>query len=133
MESLTVTEYRALSKKKGPAKNKYKAIPKVVNGIRFHSTFEAERYKKLLWELQVGAISDLQMQVKYDLDVNGVKIGTYIADFVYVVVSTGERVVEDAKGFRTKEYRMKKALMEAVHGISIKEVYERREKRKRLR
>jgi hypothetical protein len=46
----------------------------------------------------------------------------YIADFVYVDCATGETVVEDAKGVRTKEYIIKRKLMRWVHGIKISEV-----------
>ena len=44
----------------------------------------------------------------------------YVADFVYF--RNGEQVVEDAKGFRTKDYIIKRKLMLWVHGIRIKEV-----------
>lgn len=46
----------------------------------------------------------------------------YIADFVYTDCRTGQLVVEDTKGFRTKDYIIKRKLMLYVHGISIKEV-----------
>jgi hypothetical protein len=35
---------------------------------------------------------------------------------------TGETVVEDTKGFRTKDYVIKRKLMLWVHGIKIHEV-----------
>ena len=47
---------------------------------------------------------------------------SYVADFVYVDCATGETVVEDAKGVRTKEYVIKRKLMLWVHGIRVKEV-----------
>lgn len=46
----------------------------------------------------------------------------YVADFVYVDNATGETVVEDVKGVRTKDYIIKRKLMLWVHGIRIKEV-----------
>lgn len=51
-----------------------------------------------------GEISDLQRQVAYPLLVNGIKIGRYIADFVYVNWK-GEKVIEDVKGFETQMFR----------------------------
>ena len=45
----------------------------------------------------------------------------YIADFVYEDARTGETVVEDVKGIRTKEYIIKRKLMMYVHGIKILE------------
>jgi hypothetical protein len=44
----------------------------------------------------------------------------YVADFVYT--ENGKRVVEDTKGFRTKDYIIKRKLMLWVHGIKIREV-----------
>ena len=46
----------------------------------------------------------------------------YVADFVYVDCATGETVVEDAKGVRTKEYVIKRKLLLWRYGIRIKEV-----------
>jgi hypothetical protein len=43
----------------------------------------------------------------------------YVADFVYM--ENGQQVVEDTKGMRTQEYRLKRKLMLWVHGIRIKE------------
>ena len=46
----------------------------------------------------------------------------YIADFSYFDCDSGQITVEDAKGFKTPEYRLKKKLMLWIHGIRIKEV-----------
>lgn len=67
-----------------------------------------------------GDISDLRLQVPYEIIVNGQKICKYIADFVYT--KNGNVVVEDVKGFPTAVYKLKKKLMKAVHGIEIQEV-----------
>ena len=45
---------------------------------------------------------------------------TYVADFVYE--QDGKTIVEDTKGFRTKEYELKKKMMRAFLGIEIKEI-----------
>ena len=121
-------------------KNKYNAKSVEYDGIKFDSQKEALRYKELSYLLSEGIITDLRRQVKYLLiptqrepDIlgarGGVKQGkllerecSYIADFVYTVVETGETVVEDTKGFKTKEYAIKKKLMLFVYGIRIKEI-----------
>lgn len=46
---------------------------------------------------------------------------SYVADFVYTT-RDGKLVVEDAKGFRTEAYKLKKKLMLWRYGIDIKEV-----------
>lgn len=45
---------------------------------------------------------------------------TYVADFVYKDKS-GNLVVEDCKGMRTTDYKIKRKLMLWVHGIKILE------------
>lgn len=93
--------------------------PTVVDGIRFASKREANRYGELAYLLKAGQISNLKLQVRYPLVVNGVHVCTYIADFVYD--DKGQRIVEDAKGFATYHYKIKRALMKAVYGIDIRE------------
>jgi hypothetical protein len=92
-----------------------------VDNIRFHSIKEARRYSELLLAVQAGEIRDLQLQVKYSLDVNGVHICNYYADFVYHDYRTETTVVEDSKGKRIQPYPIKAKLMKACHGIDILE------------
>ena len=122
-------------------RNKYYAKKTTVNGIEFDSRKEAYRYQELLLLQRAGAIQDLQLQVKYVLipaqyetyakwgkTGKRLKDGkrlverecSYVADFVYTL--DGKLVVEDTKGFRTKDYAIKRKLMLYVHGIKIKEV-----------
>lgn len=46
----------------------------------------------------------------------------YIADFVYYDCINKRQVVEDVKGFRTKEYLVKREWMFEKYGIEIHEV-----------
>lgn len=101
--------------------NKYKNVPTAIDGIRFHSKKEGRRYLELKAMLQAGLIEDLRRQVYYDLDVNGVHIAKYVADFVYFDTQRQEEVVEDPKGVRTQVYKIKKRLMKAVHDIEVEE------------
>lgn len=102
--------------------NKYHAKKTVVDGITFPSKREAKRWLQLQQLQRVGEISGLQRQIKYDLVVNGVKIGRYTSDFEYE--ENGEHVVEDVKSNATataRDYPLRKKLMLAIHGISIRE------------
>jgi len=106
-------------------RSKYRAVPTVVDGIRFHSKREAERYGFLKTLQQQGIIQDLELQPKYKLTVNGVLICTYFADFAYETWDDNAYPmtrVEDVKGVKTPAYRIKKKLMKAVYGIEIQEV-----------
>lgn len=126
--------------------NKYGNRQVVIDGIPFDSRREANRWRELLLLQRAGAIRGLDRQVKFELipaqyetferysdkTEKRLKDGkrlvenacTYIADFVYEerIGDTWKKVVEDAKGCRTKEYILKRKLMLYVHGIRIVEV-----------
>jgi hypothetical protein len=88
-----------------------------------HSKKESKRCTELHVMQAGGLIRDLEAhpQPRYDLEVNGVDVLRYIADFRYVDVDTGETVVEDVKGFKTEIYQIKKRLLLACHGIEVRE------------
>ena len=122
---------------------KYKNQKINVDGMTFDSKKEANRYKELSLLQKAGEISGLQTQVRYvlipaqrevsdEVYTKGENKGkykpgkllerecTYVADFVYY--KDGKVIVEDTKGFRTKEYIIKRKLMLYVHHIQIKEI-----------
>lgn len=100
---------------------------------------EAKRCTDLHLMQKAGVISDLRLQVKYELIpasyedvptgryyVKGLRRGEpimkrkcverpcyYIADFVYS--ENGKTVIEDCKGMRTKEYTIKRKLMRQMY------------------
>lgn len=92
---------------------------------RFDSMREARRYITLVMLQRAGQITELQRQVPFPLFVvttNGERrqISKFIADFVYV--RAGQRVVEDAKGVRTREFILKRKWLKVQEGIDIVEV-----------
>ena len=119
--------------------NKYKSHKTNANGVIFDSKKEYNRYFELTLLSRSGAIKGLKRQVKFELipaqyepDIinprGKVKKGklieravSYIADFVYTD-ENGKTVVEDTKGFRTKDYIIKRKLLLYMHGIRIKEI-----------
>jgi hypothetical protein len=101
-------------------KSKYSSVRTEVDGIKFSSRKEAKRYGELKMLQLAGEIRDLRMQVPYNLNEGGTFKYTYRADFCYKD-KQGNEIVEDVKGYRTKEYVRKKKLMLKVHGIKIKE------------
>lgn len=120
-----------------------------VDGIKFDSKKEADRYTELKLLEKAGKIHGLELQKVFELIPaqyeekftgerykKGVNKGapklkkvclekavTYKADFCYFV-NNGHNtfVVEDTKGMRTKDYIIKRKLMLYVHQIKIKEV-----------
>ena len=107
--------------------NKYHNVKTTLNGIKFDSIKERNYYIKLKMLEKTGQISDLRLQVPYilietfKLENKTFRQMKYVADFVYKDI-TGKYHVVDAKGFRTKEYELKKKLMAWKYGIIIEEV-----------
>ena len=123
---------------------KYNATKVTIDGHTFDSKHEANRYLELKLLERAGTITDLQLQVKFELipaqyapdEVKVLKSGkekivkgkclerecSYIADFVYTDLRTGKTVVEDSKGMRTPEYVIKRKLLRYKYGIAIQEV-----------
>lgn len=111
---------------KGQRENKYSARKIEVDGLTFDSQKEAARWFDLLNLQRAGMITDLQRQVRFDLHGQHMSLVSdkgrrlcYVADFVYR--RDGRQVIEDAKGFRTPEYKLKKAIMRSM-GHEIVEV-----------
>lgn len=118
--------------------SKYKNKKCVVDGIVYDSKKEMRRHMELKLLERAGEITDLQRQVEFVLipeqrepDTIGKRGGrkkgkvierkcSYIADFVYI--ENGERVVEDSKGMRTKDYILKRKMLLHFYGIRIREV-----------
>tara|TARA_R100000234_G_C4925422_1_gene146056 strand:+ start:8 stop:397 length:390 start_codon:yes stop_codon:yes gene_type:complete len=109
------------------SRSKYGAKKTIVDGKKFDSKWEAERYGQLKAMEKAMFIRDLELQVPYDLIVNDIKICRYIADFRYKkesnhTITNDEyyvEVVEDTKGFETQEFKLKKKLMKALYNIDI--------------
>lgn len=121
-------------------RSKYGNKKAKANGKVFDSRQERSRYYTLQVLEKAGEISDLRMQVPFEIipaiyETVEVQLKTktkqvqklvqraahYVADFVYKD-KDGNMVVEDSKGFRTPEYLLKKKMMRAFLGITIKEV-----------
>ena len=109
--------------------SKYKNKKTTFCGIEFASRKEAARYKQLKAWQELGLISDLSLQQKFVLiptqRIEGELVEhecAYVADFMYTDNETGKTVVEDTKGFRTRDYIIKRKLMLWKFGIRIKEV-----------
>src|SRR5678815_744184 len=119
-------------------RSKYRATPTWVHGFRFASKAEARRYHELLLMGMAGEIRNLELQPRFPIMVAGEKVAEYVADFRYEreiercregedggIMASWEEwidVVEDVKGMKTPVYRLKKKLVEAQHGIVIREI-----------
>ncbi|UXC34799.1 DUF1064 domain-containing protein [Cupriavidus gilardii] len=108
-------------------KSKYRNTRVSLNGMKFDSRREMERYFHLRQMERAGLISGLRRQVVYELAPGVVIQGRkrpalrYVADFVYRD-GEGREITEDVKGVVTDVYRVKRHLMKSIHGVDIKEV-----------
>lgn len=107
--------------------SKYRAKKCEFEGLKFDSKHECQVWQDLLKRQENGEISDLQRQVPFVLLDKVIENGKvvqratkYLADFVYY--ENGEKVVADAKGFRTDVYKLKRKMMRALLGIDILEL-----------
>jgi hypothetical protein len=135
---------RGFNREKG---KKYNNTKVEFDGIKFDSKKEMQRYLALKDAQEKGLISDLKLQVRFEL-IPAVKEEymehlktkdriktrtlqlpiTYTCDFLYI--KDGETIVEDVKAspkMLPKEYTLKKKMMFALKGIKIKEVYKSNE------
>jgi hypothetical protein len=87
-----------------------------VDGIKFQSKLEADRYIILKQYESEGVIQGLELQRSFKFENNGVKICDYRADFVYKY--KGREIVEDAKGQLTDVFKLKRKMMKSI-GIDI--------------
>lgn len=117
-------EYHAKNKARdaNAPRLKYGNKPATIDGIRFDSGKEADYYGRLKLRKRIGQIKDFAIHKVYELRVNGVLICTYECDFV-IYHHNGTEEVVDVKSKATEGlavFRMKKALMFAIYGITIK-------------
>ena len=117
--------------------SKYHSRKVITDDGVFDSRKEYRRWLELKAKEKAGMIQDLQRQVVIELipairepDKVGKRGGrikgkvierkaNYIADFCYT--QDGERIVEDCKGVRTKDYILKRKLLLWRYGIKVRE------------
>ena len=124
-------------------RSKYGNRKVTIGGIKFDSEREAKRYLILKEYQNKGDISDLKLQVVYELipaikelktvvlktktiqkEVTIQQAITYRCDFTYI--KDEKLIVEDVKispKMLPPEYKLKKKLLRYVHGIDIREVF----------
>lgn len=102
-------------------RSKFGAKPTIVDGVRFASKKEAGRYSELKLLEKAGEISHLELQPRIKLFCGDTPIkfdsgrqAVYVADFRYFLKGSGDRTYEDSKGFRTPEFKLKKAIVLAM-------------------
>lgn len=96
-------------------KTKYHSRQTTVDGIKFASRIEAERFIQLRLMAKAGVIRDLKLQPEFQIfkgyvdPETGEKVRSryYVADFQYTDVDAHKVIVEDTKGIETDVFRLK--------------------------
>lgn len=109
--------------------NKFGAQRVEAHGIKFDSKWEAQRYTELLMMERADLIRDLSVHIPFALEVrdpggNMIRIGAYVADFVFWRTET-QQIVEDAKSLATRKLPLfvwKRSHFEMQYGLRITEV-----------
>ena len=101
--------------------NKYRAKKVVVDGIKCDSMGEGRRIAELLLMQRAKQIRDFKPHPKYPLVINGIQCGIYTADAEYVLVPSGEVVIEDYKSpaTLTEASRLRIKVFEALYGKKV--------------
>lgn len=93
---------------------KYRNVRETVDGINFHSKREAKRYLELKLLNSSKEIMNLSLQPNFKFIINGVKVCTYRADFMYFT-KENKCIVEDVKGYKTPLFVIKAKLFKALY------------------
>lgn len=110
---------------KQPAQHKYHANRTTVDGISFMSKAEANRYSHLRLLEKAGQIHELTRQPRFDLHLNGARLGVVIFDFKYRTGKNSEWIIEDVKGYEDNKMpatlysRWKRRHFELEYGMSV--------------
>lgn len=119
-----VSRFKVPRQGKAPkGRSKYGNKKVYFEGQWFDSRRELKRWNELQLMERALIIHDLKRQVSFEVvpACPPRKAVHYIADFVYIG-EKGDMVVEDAKGFPTEVFKLKKKLMWWRHGIEVREV-----------
>lgn len=115
---------------------KFANQPTVIDGHKFDSKREGNRYQELKILERAGEIANIELQPKFPLSILGtdgkhrdIKIRSkgypngrrcsYRADFRFQCLRTGRQIVEDVKGYDDDRGRFKRAVVECIYEIEI--------------
>ena len=99
----------------------------VVDGEKFQSKKEAERFAWLKMVERAGKITEVKRQVRFKLQIGETHLTVFVADFTYTDPERGF-VIEDVKGRRDSRdptyqlWRLKARLMSALLGHTVTEI-----------
>lgn len=100
-------------------KHKFDTQRQELDGYKFQSKAEFERYKELKLLKANGSISDVEVHPRFKIEINRVKICTVVLDFAYRLIRTGSSCVE-CQGERCKNCIGDGAYCACDHGPTMR-------------
>lgn len=102
---------------------KYNNEKTTIDGIKFASRLEAERFQQLRLLEKAEEIEALQLQVEFQILTGWTNPDTgertrskyYVADFVYYDKQSGKWIIEDTKGMETSDFKLKWDFMKTLY------------------
>lgn len=118
---MTVKLSRAEARSLGlvPKRNKYGAEKTIIDGIRFDSKAEGAYYAALKVRERQGEVSGLAIHKKFELTVNGARIGSYKPDFCFWDHTVDRFRCVDVKGVVPRGFSRTQRLMKAIYQIHV--------------
>lgn len=98
---------------------KYKAQPVEIDGIRFASKLEGRFYSNLKLLERAGEVVNVELQKPFIITIKGKLVCTYRSDFAFWDMREQRERIVDCKGVDTPVSKLKRKLVEALHGIEI--------------
>lgn len=98
----------------GERRSKYRNTRTTYKGRTYDSRREAAFAAFLDARKAAGEITSWTPQLRIPLEVNGQRICVYVADFE-LVYPDGRRELVEVKGYETREWKLKRRLLEALY------------------
>jgi len=103
--------------------NKFQNQKTEVNGITFDSKLEADRFQQLKLMELAGEITNLRLQVEFQIFQGYInpdtgektKSSNYVGDFMYTDIHEHKVIVEDTKGIETPDFKLKWKLVQSQY------------------
>lgn len=107
-------------------RSKYRNVKCELDGKKFDSKRERDFYSELKLRERAGEVSDIVCHPSYPLWINRKRVGTYVADFLFVDHAAGKRRVVDIKSPATAKnvaFRRWKRVAEALYDIEVEVIF----------
>lgn len=94
--------------------HKYGAKKTEYKGVLYDSKREAAYAQELDWRVRAGELIGWERQIRFELIINGTKIGRYTIDFLEIN-KDGSKMHTEIKGYKTPEWVLRNKVFRALY------------------